>query len=376
MDDFDLDAARLLRLEQDVEALFEVCDLETRQQILGWFTPLVQLGQDPIKAFLRLQQSMRRIAGITVSDASTAPTSTPVPDDDEIKIEALLPARRATFWPYRPKLLPDELLSSWLWRVASGLGAPPKRFALDAIGTPPGDVDRHISDAGLDRLAFLSGQSRQQLLHGTLRADVPAQPKDRREQVQRALLGYGDLILNRDRGGRSRQQPIIQYCPACLRNSETAYLRRGWRFSLEVVCSDDGAILIDACWSCGAFLDPLAQTVPSASFLCVKCGAVLGNAPCLAIKDTIADQGVLYDEIHHLAFGIMNGGFGWLGQEYIEALSSGDLRGTNPTNAAERHNAVMLEAWRLRSRFHRPCRNRTRVAAASRGKTSRGSRKV
>ena len=55
--------------------------------------------------------------------------------------------------------LPGELLSSWLWRIARGLGAPPKRFALDAIGVPLTDVDREIDDAAIARLAFFSGQS-------------------------------------------------------------------------------------------------------------------------------------------------------------------------------------------------------------------------
>ena len=37
-----------------------------------------------------------------------------------------------------------------------------------------------------------------------------------------------------------------------------------------------------------------------------------------------------------------------LGEEYIDALSFGALRGTNPANPADRHDAVMLEAWRIR----------------------------
>ena len=77
------------------------------------------------------------------------------------EVEALPDQPRATLWPYRPKREPDELLSSWLWRIARGLGAPPKRFVLDAIGSGLTDVDREISDATISRLAFLSGQSRQ-----------------------------------------------------------------------------------------------------------------------------------------------------------------------------------------------------------------------
>ena len=67
-------------------------------------------------------------------------------------------------------------------------------------------------------------------------------------------MRYGDLVLNRRHGGRGRAVPIVQYCPVCLGAKHTAYLRRGWRFSIEVACAEDGCFLLDACWKCGAFL--------------------------------------------------------------------------------------------------------------------------
>ena len=73
---------------------------------------------------------------------------------------AVLPApHRATLWPVRPKLLPGELLSSWLWRTARASGAPPRRFVRDAVGAELADLDRDIDDDTLARLAFLSGAS-------------------------------------------------------------------------------------------------------------------------------------------------------------------------------------------------------------------------
>lgn len=38
-------------------------------------------------------------------------------------------------------------------------------------------------------------------------------------------------------------------------------------------------------------------------------------------------------------------------QAYIDELSTGALRGTNPTNPADRHNAVMAEAERIRDQL-------------------------
>jgi hypothetical protein len=68
-----------------------------------------------------------------------------------------------------------------LWRIARGLGAPPKRFAREVIGADLVDIDRDISDAAIARLAFLSGQPHDHLLRGTMRPDGAADPDDLKE---------------------------------------------------------------------------------------------------------------------------------------------------------------------------------------------------
>ena len=160
--------------------------------------------------------------------------------------------------------------------------------------------------------------------------------------------------------------PIIQYCPVCLGRGEVAYLRRGWRFSLEVVCHFDGCFLLDSCWRCGALLSPLSQTVPSAEFLCVKCGAPFARAPSICLAETIPDQAMVYTELDHLAYAFSPDMIAVLAEDYIDALSAGDLRGTNPTNPADRHIAVILEAERLR---RAAAQTRTVRAAGRRART-------
>ena len=246
------------------------------------------------------------------------------------------------------------------WRKARSLRL---LTGADAIGVDLADIDRDIGDDAIARLAFLSGQSEAHLLRGTMRPDVPIDLDDDRENVQRALLRHGDLVLNRSRRGRSK--PIIQYRPVCL-SQDAPYLRRGWRFSLEVVCYTDGCLLMDSCWCCGALLDPLSHGVPCTEFACVKCGAALAEAPSVCLSETVTDQRALYRELHRLAFIASHTFVGIPGQDYINMLSSGDLRGTNPSNAADRHNAVMLEALRLRQapERHRD-RPRSRKGAGS-----------
>jgi len=137
-------------------------------------------------------------------------------DDAGLEVESLADQPVATLWPYRPKREPDELFSSWLWRIARGLGVPPKRFAREVIGPHLTDIDSDVSDTVIERLAFLSGQTREHLLRGTMRPDVTADPADLRGRVQQRLLRHGDLVLNRPRRGRRGGVPVIQYCPVCL----------------------------------------------------------------------------------------------------------------------------------------------------------------
>jgi len=343
MDGFDLVAARLVRLQQDLDALLPPDDSHLRQVMFD----LLSIGvRDGLDLFPRFRDQLQWLAKRQSSQAPTASGTMEPVSSSGFEMEVLRAPHRATLWPYRPKRLPDELLCSWLWRIARGLDAPPKRFGLDAIGRRLDDVDRDIDDTAIARLAFFSGQSEEHLLRGTMRADVPIRPDDRHERVRQGLLRHGGLVLNRSRRGRS--MPIIQYCPVCLDGENTSYLRRGWRLSLEVVCPIDGCFLLDSCWRCGALLDPLSQTVPCSEFLCVKCGAPFARAPSVRLAETITDQMLIYSELDRLAFFFSPDIFGIFAEEYIDALSAGDLRGTNPMNPADRHNAVMQEASRLR----------------------------
>lgn len=354
MDGFDLDAVRLVRLRQEIDALLPHCDGPMRQEVFQRLAVGTRHGLD---LFPQFRAAIERRRMPTPLRGEPAPVAAP-----GLEVDILPERQQATLWPYRPRRLSDELLSSWLWRVARGLGAPPRRFALDVIGRHLADIDRDIDDAAINRLAFLSGQTRDHLLRGTMRPDVEPDPRDKRQKVQQALLKHGDFVLNRHRGGRGRALPMTQYCPVCLKSEQTRYLRRGWRFSLEVVCSDDGCFLLDACWKCGALLDPLSLTVPCAEFICCKCSAPLAKAPSLRLSETIKDQSRVYDELHRRVSDAAAGFAEYSLYEFVRTLSAGKLRGTNPTNAAERHNTVMAEAWALRNG---PV-NQAQLAAAAR----------
>jgi len=350
MVEFDLEAACLIRLRQELGALLAHAEPECRERIMAMVCRWPRAGLE-IMPQLRAALGPRLQRWPWPDDAVHGDHTGPA-DDAGLAVEPLADPPLATLWPHRPKREPDELFSSWLWRIARGLGAPPKRFAREAVGACLPDIDRDISDTAIGRLAFLSGQTREHLLRGTMRPDVTADPADLRGRVQQRLLRHGDLVLNRSRRGRRGGVPMIQYCPVCLRR-DRVYLRRGWRFSLEVACFDDGCFLLDACWRCGALLDPLAQTVPSDEFLCIRCAAPLARAPSLSMRDSVGEQDALYAALDRLApkpnslhdwYGY-DDPIAWHEHTYVAALSSGDLRGTDPADAATRLAA--LAVWDL-----------------------------
>ena len=209
-----------------------------------------------------------------------------------------------------------------------------------------------------------------------MRPDIKPVVTERRPRVHQAVALYGDLILQRRRGEQCIG-PITQYCPVCLADSRTAYLRRGWRFSFEVACWDDGCLLLDACWKCGASVNPLAQAIPSTAFLCAKCHARLADAPSVRMDEFIDLQHFIYAQIERDAFFCTVDFVSPSVADYLGTLAKSGLRGTNPACVADRVSAV-LQAWRRRVGTDRMVQRRTvlRRARTPPVATPRGSDRI
>jgi TniQ len=211
--------------------------------------------------------------------------------------------RRPTMWPQRPKRLPDELFSSWLWRAAVAAGAPPRRFALDALEASYADIDRDIGEATVHRLALSTGQSFSGLANATLSAVRSSAQTSRSGVVQDTALQDDRLLLVSTRRGRPRGRPpgLLQYCPQCLAEDARPYFRRGWRFTYEVACTRHRRRLHDACWQCGAPIAILEQTMPSHQPACASCGAVLAEGRSKPAHDVARRQQGLACLLYYLA---------------------------------------------------------------------------
>ncbi|HNR14108.1 MAG TPA: TniQ family protein, partial [Thermodesulfobacteriota bacterium] len=49
--------------------------------------------------------------------------------------------------------------------------------------------------------------------------------------------------------------PLHRYCPACLDEDDTPYLRLRWRLAYEVVCERHRCLLLDRCPGCRRHID-------------------------------------------------------------------------------------------------------------------------
>jgi hypothetical protein len=149
MAEFDLEAACLVRLRQELGDLLAHAESECRERIMAMVCRRPREG-------LEIMPQLRAVLGPRLQrwpwPSAVYGGHTRLADDAGLEVEPLAEQPVATLWPYRPKREPDELFSSWLWRIARGLGAPPKRFAREVVGPHLTDIDRNVSDTAIERL--------------------------------------------------------------------------------------------------------------------------------------------------------------------------------------------------------------------------------
>lgn len=292
------------RLAQDAQAWLPTGDPAAHARILTLLQQIAENGVEPIAALRDvISRSFGRAANVALPGPPHVGRPDRVPLDGEVRLEPLPLLRRPTLWPQRPRLLPGELFSSWLWRTAVAAGVEPRRFALDVLGARCADVDRDVPDAALHRLALATGQRVETLASSTLREDwistwtgradgwaslVGAPAASPVMLAEHVALREPRLLLVRagpKRNGRAR--PALQYCARCLDGDDPPRFRRGWHFAYEVACLRHRCRLRDACWHCGAAVELLALRSTTPDPTCPTCVAALADAPCQTASTTV-----------------------------------------------------------------------------------------
>ena len=152
-------------------------------------------------------------------------------------------------WPIRYKPLPDELLTSWLVRLAYGHGLKVQTFCNLIFGNRHQvwnrDVDRLAPEWLVDELSQRTGIPLAVAYGTTLRSyEGRLFPKFKSSGV---LLWLQTLKMYH----RKREGYGVQFCGACLAEDSLPYFRKAWRVSFNTICIKHNRMLHDRCPQCG-----------------------------------------------------------------------------------------------------------------------------
>lgn len=161
-------------------------------------------------------------------------------------------------WPLRPAPQPDELLTSWIARLAH------------VLGLRPGNLIEIIWPEGCD-FTTLDWAAEPGLL--TFLAARTDQPADVVAALQLKLGAESSEFLHQNWNGAA-----LQFCPACL-SEPVPYFRRSWRLAFWCVCDVHRLALLDACSQCGSAVR-LEDLFPADRGICLcrNCGQDLSRS--------------------------------------------------------------------------------------------------
>lgn len=248
-----------------------------------------------------------------------------VRDNTRIEIEYIEEkAPDPTRWPVRPSPMPDELLSSWLNRVAVANGLAPKSFHLSlarAIEWKNTIVRYQKVDAETrlklketawvdfccngrltEYLAERSGVSPGRIQGMSLRRppDADARARPPMDTLQWELV---ETLIDRVSYDRERYA-YMRFCPKCLQEWKDPWFKKSWRLDFMNVCVRHGCRLETHC-VCGRGVRPhlLAQAQPQS--ICYACGYDLLHreaepAPIESIREQWEINWRLYDGVEKI----------------------------------------------------------------------------
>jgi hypothetical protein len=187
-------------------------------------------------------------------------------------------------WPVRYKPREDELLSSWLARLARGQGLKVQTLCNLEFGSGRQvwnrDIDRLAPKWLLDRLCQRTGTSKEEAAQTTLREYEGVLYRTYR------LSSTLPWVLTLQMYHRRWTGHGQQFCPACLAEGDVCYYRRTWRLALCTVCLRHQCLLLDRCPACQAGIAFIRTELGRTDLqelldlhACYSCGFDLRRAP-------------------------------------------------------------------------------------------------
>ncbi|MDO8714345.1 MAG: TniQ family protein [Polynucleobacter sp.] len=152
-------------------------------------------------------------------------------------------------WPIHFKPLPDELLSSWLVRLAHSHGLKVQTFCNLLFGNTcqvwNRDIDRLAPDWLVTELSDRTGVTIEQVMATTLQSYQGV--VYHRHRASGTLAWIQCLKLHH----RKFEGFGLQFCPECLAADKEPYFRKSWRVAFNVICTRHKCMLHDRCPHCG-----------------------------------------------------------------------------------------------------------------------------
>lgn len=185
-------------------------------------------------------------------------------------------------WPFHPKPLPDELLSSWITRIARGNCMRLHTFC-DIVWKKkpiwPRDIDKTASDDIIHMLSEKTGTP-YKLAQGTQLGIYEGYLFEKYSP-----FGNTMWILPIGVYHRIRKLYGLQYCPKCLSEDKEPYFRKKWRLGFVTICEKHSCLLNDRCHICNKPINFHRVSIHQQSItLCPFCNMDLRNAPILTLK--------------------------------------------------------------------------------------------
>jgi Zn ribbon nucleic-acid-binding protein len=176
-------------------------------------------------------------------------------------------------WPIFVEPQADELLSSWVHRLAfaNGIAARPFGRVLGFSGGMwSASLDMNFQVDAVDILVAHTGVPLPRLSVMSLKGSP----------LKRLLLPLRD-------DGRRRGSTWLQFCPQCLAEDAQPYFRRQWRLANRVSCPHHRCGLRDRCPSCRSRIAVFNQVELVPQHFCATCGFDLRQASKVSVSPSI-----------------------------------------------------------------------------------------
>ena len=187
--------------------------------------------------------------------------------------------------PIHPQPQKEELLSSWITRLATENRLYSHVFLKQLF-----DFDEPVLTRDLDRL---ESPALLQLISSATSHKIQSIEKLKLNSYEGEVfehlnsIGNTHWVLPLKIYHRTRKGKGITYCPLCLKNDRIKYFRKSWRLAFVTFCNLHNCLLLDRCHYCHASVDYQRVGVGCRDYelpnmdlsVCHCCGKPLWHAP-------------------------------------------------------------------------------------------------